>query len=114
LVFKFSLEYTIWRVQDQEGTEFDRTNELLTYANDVNLLGENINIMKSMGVLLGTCKMVGLELNSGNAEYVFLYCHQNVEQNHNMKIVYKSSENVAIVQVLGNDSNEAKLHSCRY
>jgi hypothetical protein len=65
LLFNFALEYAIRRVQDnQEGMKLIGTYKLLTYADDVDILGGNIDtIQKNTEALLDTTKEVGLEVN---------------------------------------------------
>jgi hypothetical protein len=58
------LEYAIRKVQeDQVGTEMNGTHQLLAYADDVNLLGDNIDtITKETQTLIDASKEVGPEI----------------------------------------------------
>jgi hypothetical protein len=47
LLFSFVLEYVIKRIQEnQEGTILNGTHQLLAYADDVNIVGENIDTVQ--------------------------------------------------------------------
>jgi hypothetical protein len=47
LRFNFALDYVLWGVQEkQKGLKLNGTHQPLVYADDVNLLGDNIDTMK--------------------------------------------------------------------
>jgi hypothetical protein len=104
LLFNFALEYAIRKVQkNQVRLELNGTHQLLVYADDVNLLSDNIDsIKKNTQTITDTSKEVGLEVNTKKTKYMLLSRHQNAGQNHDRKIGNRWFENV------GNDDNKSK------
>jgi hypothetical protein len=78
------------------GLKLNGTQQLLVYADDVNLLVDNIHTNKrNTQTVIDACKEVSLEINTEKAMYMLLSRHQNAEQNHDIIIANKCFENVA-------------------
>jgi hypothetical protein len=99
LLFNFSLEYTyaIRKVQEnQVGLKLKEPHQLLVYASDVNLLGDNTDTKKkNTEALIDASKEVGLGVNIEKTKDVLLSRHQNAGHNHEIKIANRSYENAA-------------------
>jgi hypothetical protein len=65
LPINFALEYAIRKFQEnQAGLKLNGTHQRLAYADDVNLLGDNIDtINKNTQTLIDANKEIGLEVN---------------------------------------------------
>jgi hypothetical protein len=73
-----------------------------SYADDVNLLGDNIDtIKKNRENLIDASKKVGLEVKAQKIKYLLPSCYQNAGQNHDIKIGNRSFENSAQFKYLG-------------
>jgi hypothetical protein len=79
LLFKFALDYAIRKVQENKvGLKLCGKRLLLVYADDVYLLGDNIDtIKKNIETLNDVRREVGLEVNTEKTKYMFLSRHEN-------------------------------------
>jgi hypothetical protein len=95
MLFNFSLEYALRNVQEnQVGLKLNGTHQLLSYADDVNLLGDNIDtIHKNTDTSIDASKEVGLEVNVEKTKHMLVSRDQNAGENWNMKIGNRSFEN---------------------
>jgi hypothetical protein len=86
------------------------THQLLAYADDVNLLGDNINTIKKTQTLIDASKEVGLEINIDKTKYMLQSRHQNIGQNRDIEIA-----NViyicVIVRIFRGNSKKSKFDS---
>jgi hypothetical protein len=82
------LEYAIAKVQaNQAGLKLNGTHQLLAYADDVNRLGDNIDIInKNTQTLIDASKEVSLAVNVEKTKYVLVSRDQNAGQNREIKI----------------------------
>jgi hypothetical protein len=103
LLLNFALEYVIRKVQEnQMELKWNGTHQLLAYADDVNLLGDNIDtIKKNTETLIDASKEVGLEINVESTKCMLLSRQHNIGQNRDIKIANRSFENVSQLKYLG-------------
>jgi hypothetical protein len=111
VLFNFDLEYAIRKVQEnQVGMELNGTHQLLAYADDVNLLGDNIDtINKNTQTPIYASKEVGLEVNVEKSKYMLVSREQNAGQNQKIKTGNRSFENVSQFKYLGTTVTNQKL-----
>jgi hypothetical protein len=108
LLLNSALEYAIRKVEEnQVGLKLNGTHELLAYAGDVKLLGDNIKtVNKNTETLSDAGKKVGIEVNVEKTKYMLVSCDQNADQNLDIKL-----GKCVTVEVFGNNSKKSKFDS---
>jgi hypothetical protein len=92
---------TVKGKESDEGMKLNGTHQLLAYADDVNIMVENIDtIEKNTEALLDAGKEVGLEVNSEKNKYM-LMSHKKAGRKHSIKRTNRSFEGVAKCKYLG-------------
>ena len=72
LLFNFALEHAVREVQKTRlGLDMNGIYQVLAYADDVNLIGDDIRtIERNADVLLNACNDIGLAVNTGKTKYM--------------------------------------------
>jgi hypothetical protein len=104
-------EYAVRKVQEnQAGLKLNGAHQLLAYADDVNLLGDNTDtINKNTQTLIDASKVVGLEVNVEKTKYILVSRDQNAGQNQEIKVGNRSFENVSQFKYLETTERQIKM-----
>jgi len=87
---------------NQDGLKLNGTHQLLAYADDVNILGGSVHMVKENAeALVVTTKEIGLEVNADKTKYMLMSQDQNAGRSHSMKIDNSSIERVEEFKYLG-------------
>ena len=115
LLRNLPLEYAIRRVQvNQDGLQLNDAHQLLVYADNVNILGGSIHIMKENAeALVIASKEFGLEVNADKTKYMVMSADQDAGWSHSIKIDYSSLERVEEFQIFRKNLNKSKFYSGR-
>jgi hypothetical protein len=68
------------------GLKLNGTHQLFVYADDVNLLGDNVDSIEKTQTLVDASKEIGLEVSTERTKYMLLSHFQNAGQTSDIKI----------------------------
>jgi hypothetical protein len=78
LLFSFTLEYAIRRVQvNQDGLKLNGSHELLVNADYVNILGGCVHTIKNTDASVVASEKTGLAVNADKTKYMVMSRDQN-------------------------------------
>jgi hypothetical protein len=83
------------------GLKLNGTHQLVVSADDVYLLGDNIDTLNETKKLIYANKEVSLEVTAEKTKNMLLSHHQSIGQNHDIKAANECFENVAHLRYLG-------------
>ena len=106
------LQYRIHHAQPQASIKRVQENriclglnvkhQLLLYADDINMLGENLQIIReNTKIFIKASKDISLEVISKKTKYMITSRHKNIVQNQNIEIGNLLFENVEKFRYLG-------------
>jgi len=103
LLFNFASDYTIKKVQvNQGGLKLNGTQQLMVYADDVNILGGSEHTVKeNTETLVVGSKETGIEVNADITKYTAMSRNQNAGRSHYIKTDNSSFERVEQFKYLG-------------
>ena len=103
MLFSFALEYAIRRVQvNQDGLKLSGTHQLLAYADDVNVLGGSIHILKENAeALVAATREIGLEVSADKSKCMVMSRDQNAGRIHSVRTDNSTFERVEEFKYLG-------------
>jgi hypothetical protein len=113
LLFNVASEYATRKVQENEvGCELNGTDQLLFYADGINLLGGSPNTIKENSETpLEASRDIRLKINAEETNYMIMSRHLNSEQNKNISVANELFENVAKFKYLGTTlKNQNDVH----
>jgi len=101
--FNFALEYAIRRVQvNHDGLKLNGTHQLLAYADDVNILGGSVHILKENAeALVAATREIGLEVIANKTKYIVTSRDQNAGRINSVRIDNSIFERVEEFKYLG-------------